>query len=139
MSGNLGYELDLGALGAEEKAEVARQVAFYKSVRGLVQFGRLLRIISPFEGNATAWIFVSRDKGEAWASYFRPLAEPNAPPPSLILKGLDPEADYRVSPCGRTSLPSSVYGGDELMSIGLALDLGAGDCRSRSFLVKRVS
>jgi alpha-galactosidase len=137
MSGNLGYELDLGALGPEEKAEVAQQVAFYKSVRSLVQFGSFVRILSPFEGNAAAWIFVSRDKAEAWAVFFRPLAEPNASLPILRLKGLDPEADYQVSPCDTSSGPSGVYGGDELMSAGFTLNLGTGDSRSCSFLLKR--
>ena len=137
MSGNLGYELDLGALSSADKAEIARQVAFYKSVRNLVQFGVFSRILSPFEGNAAAWIFVSGDRSEAWSAYFRPLAEPNAPPPTLRLKGLDPEADYLVSPCGGATTPSGVYGGDELMSAGLILDLGTGDYRSCSLLLKR--
>jgi alpha-galactosidase len=138
MSANFGYELDLGALSSEDKAEIARQVAFYKSVRSLVQFGRFLRILSPFEGNHAAWIFVSPNRSEAWAAYFRPLAEPNGPLPILRLKGLDPQADYLVSPCGSSSSPRGVYGGDELMRSGLVLDLGMGDYRSRSFILKRV-
>jgi alpha-galactosidase len=138
MSGNLGYELDLDAQSAEEKAEIARQVAFYKSVRSLVQFGTFLRILSPFAGNHAAWIFVSGDKSEAWAAYFRPLAEPNAPLPILRLKGLDPEVDYLVSPCGGSSSPSGLFGGDELMSAGLVLDPGEGDFRSCTLLLKRV-
>jgi len=138
MSGNLGYELDLGALSSQEKAEVARQVAFYKRVRGLVQFGSFHRILNPFEGNAAAWIFVSTDSGEAWALYFRPRAEPNGPIPVFRLKGLDAEADYLVSPCGGAGGPAGVFGGDELMRVGLALDLRQGDARSCSMLLKRV-
>jgi alpha-galactosidase len=142
MSGNLGYELDLGALDDAGKAEVARQVAFYKRVRSLVQFGDFYRILSPFEGDDAAWSFVSRDKGEAWVSFFRPFALPNAPLPILRLKGLDREADYRVVPCGpagedRNPSARSV-GGDELMYAGLELDLGHGDARSCSLLLKRI-
>jgi alpha-galactosidase len=132
MSGNLGYELDLGKLGSAEKAEVARQVSFYKSIRALVQFGDFFRISSPFEGAQTAWIFVSKDKAEAWAAYFLPFAEPNPPEPILKLKGLDPEADYLVAGLEK------VFGGDELMSSGLRVALGPGDSQSSSFRLHRV-
>jgi alpha-galactosidase len=142
MSGNLGYELDLGALDDAGKAEVARQIAFYKSVRSLVQFGDFFRILSPFEGDDAAWIFVSRDKGEAWASFFRPFAQPNAQLPILRLKGLDRDADYRIvlrGPAGDgPRLPAWSIGGDELMDAGLELDLGPGDARSCSLLLKRI-
>jgi alpha-galactosidase len=137
MSGNLGYELDLGALSAEDKAEVARQVAFYKEIRDLVQFGDFVRILSPFEGNEAAWIFVSRDKSTAWAAYFRPMAEANAAVPVLRLKGLDPQADYEVSACGPSREPPRILGGDEIMEVGLRIELGPGDCRSRTLLLKR--
>jgi alpha-galactosidase len=132
MAGNLGYELDLGALSASEKAEVARQAAFYKSVRALVQFGDFHRILSPFEGEAAAWIFVARDKSEAWAVYYRSFAEPNPPIPLLRLKGLDPDAAYRVSQTGK------VYGGDELMLAGLRVLLEPGDFRSCSWRLTKI-
>jgi alpha-galactosidase len=132
MAGNLGYELDLGKLDSPEKAEVARQTAFYKGIRGLVQFGDFHRILSPFEGKDAAWIFVSRDRGEAWAAYYRSYAEPNPPIPLLKLKGLDPEATYRVSASGKD------YGGDELMLAGLRVVLDRGDFQCCSWHLKRV-
>jgi alpha-galactosidase len=142
MSGNLGYELDLGALDVAGKAEVAKQTAFYKSIRSLVQFGDFFRLLSPFEGDDAAWIFVSRDKGEAWASFFRPFAQPNAPLPILRLKGLDRDADYRMvlhGPAGDgPRLLARSIGGDELMDAGLELDLGPGDARNCSLLLKRI-
>lgn len=48
MSGNLGYELDLTKFTEAEKTEVKEQVAFYKSVRALVQHGDMYRLSSPF-------------------------------------------------------------------------------------------
>jgi alpha-galactosidase len=132
MAGNLGYELDLGALSAPEKEEVARQAAFYKSIRALVQFGDFHRILSPFEGEAAAWIFVAKDRSEAWAVYCRSFAEPNPPIPLLRLKGLDPDAAYRVSETGK------VYGGDELMLAGLRVLLEPGDFRSCSWRLMRI-
>ena len=138
MSGNLGYELDLGALDPEGRAEVARQVAFYKGVRSLVQFGDFHRILSPFEGDDASWIFVSRNRSEAWAVFFRVRALPNAPSPILRLKGLDRDADYRVATCGPSDRAARVLGGDELMDAGIAFEPGAGDARSCSWLLSRV-
>jgi alpha-galactosidase len=132
MAGNFGYELDLGKLSAPERTEVARQVAFYKGIRKLVQFGDFFRILSPFEGGDTAWIFVAKDKSEAWAAYYRPFAEPNPPIPILRLKGLDPEARYFLE--GR----DKIYGGDELMRAGVRVSLEQGDSRSCSLRLKRV-
>jgi len=138
MSGNLGYELDLGALSTEEKAAVAEQVRFYKEVRRLVQFGRFLRIHSPFEGNVAAWIFVAADGSEALASYFRVLAQANTALPRFRLKGLDRDADYRVSPCLAAEGPSGTFGGDELMESGIVVDLGPGDARGVTLRLERL-
>ncbi len=138
MSGNLGYELDLGALTDEEKSRVAEQVRFYKEARRLVQFGRFMRIESPFEGNTAAWIFVAPDGSEALASYFRVLCRANTAPPRFRLKGLDRDADYRVSPCLGAAGPSGVFGGDELMEAGLIVDLGPGDGRGTTLRLERL-
>ncbi|GLH65244.1 hypothetical protein PG301_30830 [Parageobacillus sp. G301] len=121
MSGNFGYELDLTKLSEEEKAIVKQQVAFYKDIRRLVQFGTFYRILSPFEGNETAWMFVSEDKSEAFVAYFRVLAEANAPLSFLRLKGLDPNKDYEIIGSGE------MYGGDELMYAGLNVPRRRGD------------
>jgi alpha-galactosidase len=121
MSGNFGYELDLTKLSEEEKAIIKQQVAFYKDIRRLVQFGTFYRILSPFEGNETAWMFVSEDKSEAFVAYFRVLAEANAPLSFLRLKGLDPNKNYEIIGSGE------VYGGDELMYVGLNVPERHGD------------
>jgi alpha-galactosidase len=121
MSGNFGYELDLTKLSEEEKEIVKQQVAFYKDIRSLVQFGTFYRILSPFEGNETAWMFVSEDKSEAFVAYFRVLAEANAPLSFLRLKGLDPNKNYEIIGS------KEVYGGDELMYAGLNVPRRRGD------------
>ncbi|RKP53832.1 alpha-galactosidase [Cohnella endophytica] len=124
MSGNFGYELDLTAMPDEEKAEVKRQVQRYKELRGLIQFGELYRLKSPFEGNDAAWMIVSEDRSEAYVSYYRVLAEPHEQLGRLRLKGLDPDSDYAVEGSVQT------VGGDQLMSWGLGIPPGHGDFRS---------
>lgn len=54
MSGNFGYELDLTRLSDAEKKQVHEQVAFYKRIRPLIQFGDFYRVKNPFEENDAA-------------------------------------------------------------------------------------
>lgn len=115
MSGNFGYELDLTKFTSEEKELAKAQVANYKEIRSLVQQGNLYRLESPFEGNDTAWMFVSDDQREALVYYFRVLAMPHPPRRMLLLGGLNPDLDYRIEGSGE------VYGGDCLMQAGLLL------------------
>ncbi|MCK7606622.1 alpha-galactosidase [Geobacillus stearothermophilus] len=131
MSGNFGYELDITKLTETEKQMIKQQVAFYKEVRRLVQFGTFYRLLSPFEGNEAAWMFVSADRSEALVAYFRVLAEANAPLSHLRLKGLDPNQDYEIEGLG-------VYGGDELMYAGVAVPHRLGDFTSMMWRLKAV-
>lgn len=109
---------------AEEKEEVKVQVSMYKELREFIQFGEMYRLLSPFEGNETAWMFVAEDKTQAFVSYFRILATPNAPLKKLTLNGLDPNADYKIAD------EEGIYGGDELMYSGINVPDLNGDYRS---------
>jgi alpha-galactosidase len=132
MSGNFGYELDLTQMSDEEKTEVKRQVQQYKEIRHLVQFGDFYRLRSPFAGNDTAWMMVAEDRSEAFAAFFRVLAESNAPLDWLRFKGLDPTAKYRLVDSG------VVYGGDQLMYAGLPIPRLQGDYQSFVWRIARV-
>ncbi|MDQ0089589.1 alpha-galactosidase [Paenibacillus anaericanus] len=132
MSGNFGYELDLTKLSASECEDIRQQVAQYKELRMLIQSGDFYRLLSPFEGNETAWMFVSEDRKEAFAAYFKVLAEPNAPLSRLRLKGLDPDKSYCLQQNGE------VYRGDELMYFGLSIPRLEGDFRSQLFVLKEI-
>lgn len=132
MSGNFGYELDLTRFTDEEKEQVKQQVALYKEIRGLVQFGLHYRLLSPFEGNETAWMFVAEDGSEAAVFYFRVLSESNAPLSRLKLKGLDAGADYSIH--GK----EGIYGGDALMYAGISVGEQRGDFHSELIRLKRI-
>lgn len=127
MSGNFGYELDLTVFTDEEKEEVKRQVALVKEVRELVQYGSFYRLLSPFEGNETAWMFVSPDQREALVVHVAVLSEANPPLSRLKLKGLSENLSYEWLGTGE------VVGGDELMHVGLAKPLPHGDYFSSVF------
>lgn len=136
MSGNFGYELDLTKFTDEEKALVKEQVAAYKQIRGLVQRGDLYRLKSPFEGNESAWMFVSEDREEALAYYFQVMAVPHAPRRSLRLAGLNPELEYEVQSGDNEA--TSTYGGDRLMQLGLSLAYQQKDYESGCFRIRAV-
>ncbi|MGG5253493.1 alpha-galactosidase [Neobacillus sp. SM06] len=132
MSGNFGYELDLTKLTAKESVQIKEQVQLYKDIRVLVQFGDFYRLLSPFEGNLAAWMFVTEDQSEAVVFWYQVLAEPNAPLATLRLKGLNPDCGYQEIGTDK------VYGGDELLYTGIAIPRVRGDFHSLLWRFKRV-
>ena len=110
--GTYGYELDLNKLTEAEQEQVREYTQFMKDHRALLQFGTFYRLLSPFEGNDTAWMVVSQDKKEAILGCYRVLNRVNDSFTRVLLKGLDPEVKYTVSGKGQ-------HYGDELMHLGL--------------------
>lgn len=137
MSGNFGYELDLTKFTEEEKEIVKRQVAAYKEIRGLVQKGDLYRLKSPFEGNESAWMFVSENKEEALVFHFQVMAVPHPPQRYLRLAGLHPELEYEVQSGDSEDKP--IIGGDRLMHLGLPLAYEQKDYESGWFRIRAVN
>ena len=96
--GTFGYELDLNLLSDAEIETVKKQIAFMKEHRELIQMdGDFYRLLSPFEGNETAWMVVSSDKTQAVAAFYQRLNKVNASWLRLKLDGLDANTKYEVS------------------------------------------
>ncbi|MCY7419841.1 MAG: alpha-galactosidase, partial [Chloroflexi bacterium] len=149
--GAFGYELDPVTMGAEDRAQVVDQIAWFKAHRATLHYGRFLRLQSPFEGtgNDTAWMAVSDDARHAVVGWYRELSRPMPGPRSIALRGLDPATRYRVRvwPTSDDSLVRRnefERGGDELMSAGLFIDDVAresamrGDFQARLFELEAV-
>ena len=130
MSGNFGYELDLMRLTVEEKEMVRGQIRQYKDLRTFVPSADMYRLLSPFDGNHTAWMFVSKDGNDIFAAYFEILCEVNPGIRRMKFTALDPDAVYEVVGEG------CCYRGDELMEIGLVVDC-FGDFQSRTWRLKK--
>ncbi len=133
MCGNFGYELDLTRFSEEEKEAVKLQIAEYKQLRQLIQYGEMYRLLSPFEGNESSWMFVSEDKTEALVTYFRVLAVPNAPIRKLKLKGLKRDMEYSITQ------KKNSFGGDELMYCGIEIPDLIGDYQSMVWVIKCIN
>lgn len=93
--GLLGYELDLCALNAQEKAEIARQVVFYKQHRPLLQFGQFYRVRET--ENECFWMAVAQDRSEALGVHFVRHNLPNQGMAPLRAAGLAEEKIYTMT------------------------------------------
>lgn len=113
MAGNFGYELDITKMDEEEKKYIKEQVDLYKSIRRIVQFGDLYRLMSPFEGNHSSFLYVTEDKKEAVLFLYRVMNVPNAPLYRIPLDGLEPSYHYQIDD------GNLVVRGDQLMNYGL--------------------
>ena len=133
MAGSFGYELDVTKMSDEEKKEVKSQVEFYKKIRHTVQFGDLYRLISVFDSNESAWMNLDKDGMSAVVIYVKKYCEPNVLPKRLKIKALDKEALYEVVETGE------VFGGDELMYIGLEIGEIMGDFQAKVWTLKKVN
>ena len=126
MMGNLGYELDLTSLPQAEKDVIAAQVAHYKDIRPVVQFGKQYRLINPEAGsNEAAVEFVYEDK--VVVTYVRTLSTIETIETTLKLKGLEEEATYQLQGIDQ------VFSGAELMYAGLTTILPQGDYLSKQY------
>ncbi len=133
LGGSFGYELDPRRLTDEEREAMRGQIVFANATQQLRLYGAFYRLRSPFEGNDTAWMSVSPERDEALFTYVRNRAVPNVLPPLVKLRGLDALRRYRVVETGE------VYGGDELMTVGLSCpvpSLGSGDAWSVMYTLK---
>ncbi|MBE5962143.1 MAG: alpha-galactosidase [Lachnospiraceae bacterium] len=115
MAGNFGYELDVTKLSEEEKDQVKAQIATYKEIRNTIQYGEFYRLLSPFEGNFTSFLFVNETKTDAVLFFYQVLTVPNSPFSTLRLTGLDPSKEYELLGLGKTA------SGEQLMHFGLNL------------------
>lgn len=115
-AGTFGYELDLNEITSEEMEEVRTQIQHFRSCWDLVLRGDYYRLSNPFRQEAfNAWMHVSPDKSRALVGMVMGVGHANPIRPLLRLKGMDPNADYKVN--------GEVYGGDQLMYGGLALPI----------------
>ncbi|BCZ48699.1 alpha-galactosidase [Clostridium gelidum] len=131
MAGNFGYELDITKLTEEEKDAIKEQVKLYKEIRETVQFGDTFRLLSPFESNEVAWMNISKDKCEIVVSYVKQYAEPNKWNKPLKLIGLEEDVKYKIVD------EDMIFGGDELMNIGLIIPELKGDYAAKQWILRK--
>lgn len=131
-SGKLGMDLQPSQMSEEEKAYCRIALADYNTVKEVVQFGDLYRLLSPYESNRVALQYVLEDQSHAVAFAYLLKKEINGNRQSLLLRGLNPNKNYRLHELNKLpnrwsrfdSLESKVYSGAYLMNHGVAFYMG---------------
>lgn len=123
MSGTFGYELDLGKLSEEEKAEIREQIQVYHKYSPLIQNGLYYRLTNPTDRDAEvgAWEFVSEDQTEVLFNAVMLQMHGNMTNNYVRLKGLKSGGMYQNTENG------TVYPAEALMEVGIPLPIEPGD------------
>lgn len=94
--GLLGYELDLTMLPPFDKKAIKEQVAFYKTHRALLQFGRFYRAPNRLDPDKTIWVVVAPNGKQAIAGLFQGSARVGLGQDVITVPGLDHDALYDI-------------------------------------------
>ncbi|MBP5269563.1 MAG: alpha-galactosidase, partial [Clostridia bacterium] len=129
--GTFGYEFDVRKYPADEFASIAADVERYKKIAPLVLDGDLYRDGNRFDRNEYVVTLVSKDKKNAYVTYYQAL-NPHKQNPKFRIPGLDPGLLYRIEELDLT-LPGSV-----LANLGLCIPRFKGDFRTATFTLAAV-
>ncbi len=138
MQGALGIGANLAKFSEADLSLSAKLTAFYKAIRTTVQQGKLYRLASPLIDDSSQMEYVAQDGSQAVLLAYVHSQRLLRPYPSVHLRGLDPNATYRVR-----ALDAEKYTGDAtmsgslLMGAGLNLILG-GDYDSTALVLERL-
>jgi alpha-galactosidase len=140
MQGALGIGANLNNWNQEDFATAKKMVAQYKQIRETVQRGSLYRLISPQNGTEQSVTeSVSADQHRAVTFAFLHSSQMLYPFPRIYLRGLKPDAMYRVTALdGRLCADSpAVASGEFWMQHGVDVDL-RGDFQAAAFTLEMV-
>ncbi|MTB64017.1 alpha-galactosidase [Streptococcus sp. zg-86] len=129
-STNMGYELNILKTSLEDNHVIAHHINRYKSLRQLIQTSRFYRLLSPFDHNATAWLFESEDKENYYLVAFRNTYSVSQTGYLLRIPYLDDNAYYITS-------NGESYTGSDLKNAGLFISFEKGDYQSYTLYLKK--
>ena len=128
MSGRLGMEIQPKDMSDKDKAFAKRAIAAYKTIRPVVQFGDLYRLVSPYDNKGLASLmYVTPEQNEAVFYAYKTAHFINSIIPTVKMAGLDANKMYKIKdltpvnenkPC---AVDGKVLSGKLLMEEGLAM------------------
>ncbi|MFT3753354.1 MAG: alpha-galactosidase [Paludibacter sp.] len=131
MSAKLGMDLQPKDMSAEDKEFSKKAIQEYYKIRGIVQFGDMYRLLSPYTSTRTALMYVAENKNEAvvFSYLLKKTISGNTQP--LILKGLDPKKMYKLTEINKdpksyswfSPLEGKTFSGEYLMNYGIRFTL----------------
>ena len=111
-SGRLGMEIQPKNMTEEEKDFCRRVIADYKSVRPVVQFGDIYRLVSPYDGQGFAsMMYVTPAKDRAVYYWWKIANFYDEHFPRAVMSGLDPDKMYRIRELNRVDISPLPYEG----------------------------
>lgn len=127
MSAKLGMDLQPKDMTSEDKEFSKNAIKDYYGIRTIVQFGDLYRLLSPYTSKRTAMMYVTENRDDAVLFTYLLKKDIYGNTQPLILEGLDPDRNYRVTELNKnpqgyswfTPLENKVFSGDYLMKYGL--------------------
>lgn len=127
MSGRLGMEIQPKNMTDEEKNLCKTAIAEYKTIRPVVQFGDIYRLLSPYDKLGVASLmYVSEAKDKAVFYWWKTESFVNEHLPRICMSGLDANKMYRVRELNHIdnvplSFEGKTFSGAYLMSNGLEI------------------
>lgn len=134
VGGMLGYELDILKMPCEVKEEMARQIAFYRSVEQIIKHGDRYRLIDPTAndfGIAAYYYTPEAGNDRIFMSFLQNKGDADETEYTLAVKVADENATYRDSVSGKT------YSGKELVG-GVRVKADAKDEFGKLWLFEKV-
>ena len=144
MMGKLGFDLKLDDMSKDEVAYCKRAIKNYNSLKPVILEGDQYRLVSPYEGEHAATMYVGKNDGDAvlftfdiYPRYKQQIAKSES---TVKLNGLNPSARYSVTEIDRTDGNDSKigeYSGEYLMQVGIPL-FALNRLNSRVFSIKKI-
>lgn len=123
LSGAYGVDMDLAKVTDEDREQIKSSIQLYKqSLRNIVQYGDLYRLVSPYEHPRAALSYITEDKNKAVIFVYQ---TGNSGDEKVYPKGLHPSKKYKLKelnlPAGQSTsfaLDGKTLTGEQLMNEG---------------------
>lgn len=130
MSAKLGVDMQPVQMTEKEKEFSKKAIETYKQIRGTVLHGDLYRLLSPYENNRTAYMYVSADKNEAIVFNFLVRKNIKSDKQTIYLQGLDPNKTYTLKEINKeadwsrsAAYEGKKFSGEYLMTVGVTFPM----------------
>lgn len=136
-SGRLGMEIQPADMTAQEKDFCRKVISDYKTVRPVVQFGDIYRLVSPYDNRGYASLmYVTPGKDKAVFYWWKIANFYGQHLPRALMAGLDPDKTYMVHELNRIDVTplafeGKCFSGRFLMENGLDIPTSNNVERSR--------
>lgn len=128
MMGKLGFDLKLDDMNKDEVEYCKRAIKNYNALKPIILDGDQYRLVSPYEGQHAATMYVGKNDGDAvlftfdiYPRYRQQIFKSEA---NVKMHGLNPAAKYTVTEIDRKDGKDHTvgeYSGEYLMTVGLPL------------------